>query len=705
MRDFLAKYKGVLAALFIAAGVVAEFAFFVLFRRVNLDEGWYLWASKLVYEGKLLYWDFAYTQTPLLPYVYGLFLRSFGEGLYQGRILSAILGASSGLICCWIVWRHLQSVRDGGGRVSLLFAPLFCAALFATSFYTICYYVYSATYSLAAFFLIAAVGALHLFPLNNRSAAQELFSMVLATMLISCAIATRMSAVGALPALMLYIVLVYRARVSFVRTVFVVGIIGIVSALVLLGPFWFTTDERMFYNIFGFHTDRIPSITRQWYRQLTTLRRSAWIYAVPLLVATVSLLLGVFAKYRPRSLTDQEGTIAVSYFGGDEGGQPWWQRNGLALALCGMIVGPLLVHLVPRTTDAYYNALQFPLLCVLAGVCVARLHGLSANLLRPQQWRLVMVGLLTLNGLIHVGAVTYFSLVAWDDGPLPRNQVETVREAADFLRGIEKTDNQLLTLNTHLALEAGMDVPRGYEMSIFSYRPDWNELEAWRFHVVNNEILIMDLEAGADAVAITDFDAERFYGKRQQIFDALTQNYRHAKTVAGFDPQYNDLAIYLPPQFGAVEPHYPLVANFDHAVDLLGYDLPKLRYKAGEVVDIALYWQTQDRVDLPYTVFVQIVDPYSALAVGWDNPPCQRTCPTQSWRSGEVLRDEYRLPLPTTSLVAGRYLVQMGLYHSDTGEPLQLASFSPSLDPQRVDENQILKFVDGRLQLTWIEIE
>lgn len=41
--------------------VTLELTFFILYRRVNLDEGWYLWASKLVYDGQILYRDFVYT--------------------------------------------------------------------------------------------------------------------------------------------------------------------------------------------------------------------------------------------------------------------------------------------------------------------------------------------------------------------------------------------------------------------------------------------------------------------------------------------------------------------------------------------------------------------------------------------------------------------------------------------------------------------
>ena len=52
--------------------VYVSFSLVFVFRgELNADEGWYLYAGKLVYQGWMPYHDFAYTQTPLLPYIYG----------------------------------------------------------------------------------------------------------------------------------------------------------------------------------------------------------------------------------------------------------------------------------------------------------------------------------------------------------------------------------------------------------------------------------------------------------------------------------------------------------------------------------------------------------------------------------------------------------------------------------------------------------
>ena len=68
-------------------------AIYLFLGQANADEGWYLYASKLVWQGQLPYQDFAYTQTPLLPYIYGLPQIILGPGIYLGRITSILFSA------------------------------------------------------------------------------------------------------------------------------------------------------------------------------------------------------------------------------------------------------------------------------------------------------------------------------------------------------------------------------------------------------------------------------------------------------------------------------------------------------------------------------------------------------------------------------------------------------------------------------------
>jgi hypothetical protein len=56
------------------------------------DESFYTVAAREVWEGRLPYRDFAYTQTPLLPYLNGLLLEAVGFGLDNHRLVNAVWG-------------------------------------------------------------------------------------------------------------------------------------------------------------------------------------------------------------------------------------------------------------------------------------------------------------------------------------------------------------------------------------------------------------------------------------------------------------------------------------------------------------------------------------------------------------------------------------------------------------------------------------
>lgn len=70
-------------------------AFYVARGEPNADEGFYAQASYNAMQGKLPYRDFAYTQTPMLPYLEGPVLAVAGYGVRQQRWLNASLGTAT----------------------------------------------------------------------------------------------------------------------------------------------------------------------------------------------------------------------------------------------------------------------------------------------------------------------------------------------------------------------------------------------------------------------------------------------------------------------------------------------------------------------------------------------------------------------------------------------------------------------------------
>ena len=89
------------------------FLFIARHRLIDGDEGFYLMASRLVLEHKAPYLDFLYTQAPLLPYAYGLWMKLFGISWFSARSLSAMLTTILGLLIYEHVCRETEKWTAG----------------------------------------------------------------------------------------------------------------------------------------------------------------------------------------------------------------------------------------------------------------------------------------------------------------------------------------------------------------------------------------------------------------------------------------------------------------------------------------------------------------------------------------------------------------------------------------------------------------
>ena len=84
-------------------------------RPVDGDEGYYVSAARLVWEGKVPYRDFAYPQAPLLPYVYSWIWAVHPRSLLAMRFLSVACGAIA--VFLWGLW--LVSAKKLPAKVAL----------------------------------------------------------------------------------------------------------------------------------------------------------------------------------------------------------------------------------------------------------------------------------------------------------------------------------------------------------------------------------------------------------------------------------------------------------------------------------------------------------------------------------------------------------------------------------------------------------
>ena len=102
-------------------------------------------------------------------------------------------------------------------------------------------------------------------------------------------------------------------------------------------------------------------------------------------------------------------------------------------------------------------------------------------------------------------------------------------------------------------------------------------------------------------------------------------------------------------------------ANFGDFLSLAGYDLSATTIKAGETLQVTLYWQARDRMDKPYTVFVHLLGGDGKPIAQKDAEPQNGARPTTGWVANEYIADAYQLEIkPNTA--PGQYPIEIGWY-------------------------------------------
>ena len=107
----------------------------------------------------------------------------------------------------------------------------------------------------------------------------------------------------------------------------------------------------------------------------------------------------------------------------------------------------------------------------------------------------------------------------------------------------------------------------------------------------------------------------------------------------------------------------------DGAIGLLGFGLAGQPAAGGDILQIALFWRADGQVGRRYKVFVHLLGPRDTLWGQRDSEPGGGLRPTTTWKSGEIVQDNYGLlVLPGTP--PGQYTLEVGLYSMETGARL-----------------------------------
>ena len=136
-------------------------------------------------------------------------------------------------------------------------------------------------------------------------------------------------------------------------------------------------------------------------------------------------------------------------------------------------------------------------------------------------------------------------------------------------------------------------------------------------------------------------------------------------------------------QFAIPEVRYPMEARLGEGVRFLGYDLSTNEVRAGGTLQLTLYWQALEEMQVSYTVFTHLLDAENRIWGQRDSVPGAGTLPTTSWVKGEIITDQYEIVVDPEA-PPGEYVIEIGMYDADTGQRLRVLSGDQGLEADRL---------------------
>ena len=508
VKEMLFGRAGQLLLMAVVAVCTAVLA--VWWGAVNQDEGWYLYAARLVGEGKLPYRDFFFTQGPVLPFIYSVLPI---HGLLSGRLVT--FGFSLFATLTAVAFARRLVAPERRGAVALTVFTLLACNLYHVYFTTI-----PKTYAVGALFVMAG------FLLLARG--WNFLSAV------SFAFASG-------------------TRISLVLILGVVGVGLLVTRFRRLHWLWFGLGGALgLFIVYGVFALDPPSLrgllAAQAYHAgrggfdsffaLGAVSRLARGYLALGAVLFASCVLkvrfegfdGVNGCSRNRSTTQLKWMAGLSFAAVFllQMSAPF-PYDDYEVPIMPLLTVLIAVWFVDRATQAFSGGgryLWFPVLA--SGMCA-----FASPLV--QDW-------------MTNGQDRFWSIKK------EKSELSQMREVARDLERLDPGGTMLLTQDLYLAVEMERKVPEGLEMGPFSYFPALSAAEAETLHVMNGERLERLIESAPCPLAAFSgygFAIEVPKGTRtpdatrQKFVDLLLKRYHRQGVVPDFGQNHTPLHYFM----------------------------------------------------------------------------------------------------------------------------------------------------------------
>jgi hypothetical protein len=516
----------------LAASLLALAAAAVWVGPLNQDEGWYLNAALNVARGEAPYADFAFTQGPVLPGIYGLVAPLWSPfGVLGGRMTTLLFGLAGSAVLVGLLARRAP-VGDRpaawavGGALALL------------NLYQLYFLSVVKTYSLTLLWI-----ALGLAALDGAAEKRSIARAAAGGLFLALAAGTRLSAGILLAVGGAWLVGRALRRGGGHALWIAFGAGGALGLVALYGRFFVLAPEGLRFGLLEYHGGRAAGVgVRLWVNKVGFALRVAGAWLPALAAACLAL------SSRPA-----------------RSGDPRDRRSDLPLLLLSCAAALTAVHVVAPFPYDDYQVIAYPLFALwAAGLWIER-HGPSrggstASCAAP------ILGLCLLaaaaSPLIQEWAVAGRDRIWWH--LKERTDLQTLRAVGRLLRERGAEGETLLTQDAYLAVEANALLPGGLEMGPFSYFPEMTTERARALHVVNRALLeqmIRESKAPWAAVSGYGFAIEAPAiapvppAERQTWIELLERRYHPVERFHPFGQAGTELVLYRrrPPEAARVD--------------------------------------------------------------------------------------------------------------------------------------------------------
>ncbi len=177
-----------------------------------------------------------------------------------------------------------------------------------------------------------------------------------------------------------------------------------------------------------------------------------------------------------------------------------------------------------------------------------------------------------------------------------------------------------------------------------------------------------------------------FWGTGESDPGRFIEGWLDRRTFKALDSWHGNvrLAIYaVPREEISSEVQHPRQLKLGDEIAFLGYSLASSEVRAGDILQLTLFWQALGEIEERYKVFTHVLDSRAHVVGQRDAEPVSGARLTTTWSEAEIIADNYGvLVLPATP--PGEHQLEIGMYTLETGERL------PVLENENVLGDRIL---------------